>query len=177
MQLNKVFIVMTALLISWGGYAQDSGPKVSMGVPKKPVHKKKAFQDTDDKIYWQVSIPAKVSIGPANGTESFHMKTVKNESMKKFSTPMLFDGHGIHYIRHFDYEHPIPENEVAFEVYVDGISPRTRIALEGAPRAVRNGIIYYGKGLSGTLSASDEMSGLEKTYLTDKKKFTDKIYR
>lgn len=164
MQLNRIFIVMVALLISFGGNAQDSGPKVSMGAPKKPAHKKKVFQDTDDKIYWQVGIPAKVSIGAANGTENFEMKTVKNESMKKYSAPMYFDGHGIHYIRHFDYEHPIPENEVAWEIYVDGIAPRTRITLEGAPRAVRSGTIYYGKGLSATLASSDEMSGMDKTY-------------
>ena len=146
MQLNRVFILMIALLVvSWGGFAQDSGPKVSMGAPKKPTHQKKVFQDSDDKIYWQVGIPAKVSIGPANGSESFQLKTVKNESMKKFSQPMYFDGHGIHYIRHFDYEHPIPENEVAWEIFVDGIAPRTRISLTGAPKAVRNGTIFYGK--------------------------------
>jgi len=165
MQLNRVFIFIATFFISSISYAQNSGPSAtSMGTPKKPIHKKKAFQDTDDKIYWQVSIPAKVSIGPSNGTESFHMKTVKNESMKKFSDPMLFDGHGIHYIRHFDYEHPIPENEVAFEVYVDGIAPRTRITFEGAPKAVRNGTVYYGKGLSASIKSTDEMSGLDKTY-------------
>lgn len=167
MQLNRVFIAMVALLISftWGSsYAQDSGPKASISAPKKPAHKKKTFQDTDDKIYWQVSLPVKVNIGVAGGTESYQLKTVKNESMKQYSQPMFFDGHGIHYIRHFDYEHPIPENEVAWEVFVDGIAPRTKLSLTGAPKAIRNGATYYGKGLSGSLSSSDEMSGLDKTY-------------
>ncbi|MGB0521909.1 MAG: chitobiase/beta-hexosaminidase C-terminal domain-containing protein [Flammeovirgaceae bacterium] len=164
MQLNRIFIAMVAFLIAFGSYAQDSGPKASMATPKKPAHKKKVFQDSDDKIYWQVSVPVKVSIGAANGTESFQLKTVKNESMKQYSNPMFFDGHGIHYIRHFDYEHPIPENEVAWEVYVDGIAPRTRLTFSDAPKAVRNGTVYYGKGLSGTLKSTDEMSGMDKTY-------------
>ena len=160
-RLRTTIQAMCILLLSCSiTYAQDN---MANGISQLE-HKKKTFQDDDKKIYWNVSIPAYVKIAPAPTGESYDMTTVKKPSMKQYSMPMYFDGHGIHYIRHFDYEHPIPENEVAFEVYVDGLAPKTSVELSGAPKVFRNGVLYYGKGLSGTLTATDEMSKLDKTY-------------
>ncbi|RMG20594.1 MAG: hypothetical protein D6730_19460 [Bacteroidetes bacterium] len=138
-------------------------PLVPKAGGKKPVHEKKTFQDKDNKIYWQVDLPVYLQISSSPNGEQHPLKTVKTKAMESHANPMYFDGHGVHYIKHQDYGHTIPEHEVAFEVYVDGIAPVTRITFEGAPVHVTGGTTYYGKGLRTRLEATDEMSGLDNT--------------
>ena len=89
---------------------------------------------------------------------------VRKEDMKKYAFPFYFDGPGEHYIRHLDNDSPIPEHEVAFRVYVDGINPATTTQYSNAPKFVSKGITYYGQGLTIKLLSKDEMSGVKETY-------------
>ena len=166
--VKKLFIVITVLTCSINAYAQKWGsdpapePTPKDG-PRKPVHPKKTFQDNDDKIYWQVSLPVYLNISTSADSkgEQYRMKNIKTPSMESHSNPMYFDGHGEHYIRHQDYEHGIPEKEVAFKVYVDGLSPATKVRYLGAPQYEKQGTIFFGKGLTAELNSTDQMSGLD----------------
>ena len=167
--MRKLIILLTALFLSITGFSQQWGSDLPPEIPppkdgpRKPGHEKRTFQDTDNKIYWQVSLPAYINISTSEKMdgEAYRMKTVRVESMKEHSNPMYFDGHGEHFIRHYDYHNGIPEKEVAFKVYVDGIAPKTEAFFMGAERFVKDGTTYYGKGLTGELAAKDEMSGVD----------------
>ena len=164
---RKLFILFAALSISLNSFAQNWGSnppsEPTKEGPRKPTHEKKTFQDAENNIYWQVDLPVYINIstGPAEKGDHYQMKNVKSASMETHANPMYFDGHGEHYIRHHDYENRIPEKEVAFKVYVDGLSPNTQIKYSGAPMYLSKGAMYYGKGLTGVLTAQDQMSGLD----------------
>lgn len=128
-------------------------------------HPKTTFQDENNRIFWQVSLPVYLNISPTpDGSKAYPMKNTRSEQMKKFSVPMYFDGHGVHYIRHLDYEHAISEQEVAFEINVDGLAPVCKANVESPNKLNFNGKTYYNSGVKISLSATDEMSGLDKIY-------------
>ena len=110
-------------------------------------HEKKTFIDESGKIFWNVKLPVYLSISTQpNGGGAMPLKEVKSEAMKKHASPMYFDGHGVHYLRHLDYEHHIPEHEVSFAVHVDGKKPISNIKFLSAPRFVSGQQVFYGKG-------------------------------
>ncbi len=128
-------------------------------------HPKTTFQDENNRIFWQVSLPVYLNISPTpDGSKSYPMKNTRSQQMQKFAVPMYFDGHGVHYIRHLDYEHAISEQEVAFEINVDGLAPVCKASVESSSKLSFNGKIYYNSGVKISLSATDEMSGLDKIY-------------
>jgi len=166
-QLKILLILFVAFACFETVIAQplDTDPK--MDDPKdgsrKPNHPKKTLQDEDGKIYWQLSLPVYVNITSSEEGkgESYRMTEVTSPTMEKFANPMYFDGHGTHYIRHKDYMAGIPEQEVSFPVYVDGLAPTTKILYNDAPKYTSNEVTFYGKGLAATLSSKDQMAGLE----------------
>ena len=83
---------------------------------------------------------------------------------------MFFDTNGVNYIRSKWAVDPetkktaSPKREVLFPVHADGIAPVSGIAFSGAPRYRNQGVDYYGKGLSYSLSSKDQISGVQSTY-------------
>ena len=183
--LRKNLITLIVLSISINSFAQNWGTNPPSDPakegPRKPTHEKKTFQDADNNIYWQVDLPVYINIStsPEEKDVQYQMKNVKSESMKSHANPMYFDGHGEHYIRHHDYDNRIPEKEVAFKVYVDGLAPSTQIKYSGAPMYLSRETMYYGKGLKGELTANDQMSGLDQILFSingkDYKKYVNSI--
>lgn len=132
---------------------------------EQPAFEKTYFQEADGKIYWNLKIPVYLNMASTpEMKEAVTLKEVRNEEMKKYALPFYFDGPGEHYIRHLDNDSPIPEHEVAFRVYVDGINPATTTQYSNAPKFVSKGITYYGQGLTIKLLSKDEMSGVKETY-------------
>lgn len=152
--------------ITFGIQAQENtlpGSEVRISEPVATTAK--VFSDQEGNLYWNLSLPVYLSISSSpDGANGHRLKNVKSVKMKEYTNPMYFDGHGIHYIRHLDYENPVPESEEAFVVNVDGRKPVTSASFNDAPRFVTGGKTYYGKGLNVTLSGSDEMSGVERTF-------------
>ena len=127
-------------------------------------HEKKFFKTDENRIYWNLELPVYLRIGnTADGSGSLMMEEVMTDDMKEFAIPMKFDGHGVHYIRHLDYEKNLREKEIAFAIYVDGYAPKTSLKLSGAPQ-YKGEKLFYGKNLTGEITSSDEMSGVESTY-------------
>jgi len=127
-------------------------------------HKKLTFQDSTGRIYWNLDLPVYVNISASPTAQGYRMSETRTENMQKYSNPMKWDGHGIHYIRHLDYMHHIQEEEVAFAVHVDGIAPKTNVELQSQKAFTKNNKDYYGQGLMIEASATDEMSGVAQIY-------------
>ncbi len=131
-----------------------------------PSFEKKILKDPDGNIFWPLSMPVNMQLTWPDSKEVISLTNVKDASMKAFANPMKWDGHGIHYIKHSENTNSaVPEREISFPVYVDGISPVTTFTLKGSPY-LASGKVYFGKDLSGSLKATDEMSGVASTHIS-----------
>src|SRR5579859_2236823 len=132
---------------------------------EQPAFEKKTVKDPNGNVYWPLSLPVYVQLSSLPDAKDAVMLTnVKEDHMKDFAHPMKWDGHGIHFIRHIDNENTkLRDNEISFPVYVDGISPVTSLTLLDAPK-FSSEKLFFGKGLSGALQSTDEMSGVSGTY-------------
>ena len=133
----------------------------------QPVFEQKVIKDPDGKVYWPLSLPVYLQLNSKPDTkDAVALSEVKDESMKEAGFPMRWDGPGIHYVRHFDNKNPrLKEGEIAFPVYVDGQAPTTLLKLHGAP-AYTASKLYFGKGLAGILTATDDMSKVAATHFS-----------
>lgn len=133
--------------------------------PAKPTYENKVYQ-ANGNYYVQKSLPIYLNFSVSKGGTQYPLKSNKNPSD---ANPLYLDTEGINYIRSHWAVDPetgkpvVPQREVMMEIYADGLAPRTRISLSGAPVYQRSGVIYYGKGLQFSLSASDGISGVSET--------------
>jgi hypothetical protein len=129
-------------------------------------HEKKVVTK-EGKTYVQKSLPLYLSFSTSPNGEKH---TLNSESTKEYANPMYLDTEGINYIRsHWAVDQNtlktiVPKIEIRYELYADGLAPRTSLGLNGAPSYSSSGILYFGKGLSATLSSRDGVSGVEATH-------------
>ncbi len=124
---------------------------------QQPEYKKKKFVDSLGKYYQQSSLPLYFYV-----STSIDEKPTPLLAATKVR-PIYLEGHGVHSIKH----HNVKTNTVeTFDVYADGIAPVTKAVFSGAPTYATPSMRYYGDGLSVSLFFSDEMSGVEATYIS-----------
>ena len=135
--------------------------------PTKPVFES-VFYQNDGKIYSNKSLPIYLSISTnSDGSDPIVLDTPTNPSD---GSPMYFDTNGVNYIRSKWAVDPetkktaSPKREVLFPVHADGIAPISGITFSGAPSYTSQGVDYYGKGLSYSLSSTDHISGVQSTF-------------
>ena len=126
---------------------------------KPDEHKKTSYTDSLGRYIIQVDLPLYLyaSTSPDETPRRLQRGDIKENK------PIYLDGPGVHYIRHQDNANHRSE---FFEIFADGHAPRTAISLTGAPTAASNGVTYFGKNLTASLSATDEMSGVKQIYLS-----------
>ncbi len=103
---------------------------------------------------------------------------LKSETCK-WTNPMHFDTEGFNSIRspwEIDStgKYVLPQHDIVFPVYADGLPPVVSSTFYGAPKYIKAGKIFYGKGLKVKLTATDaypskglskdEVSGVNKIY-------------
>jgi hypothetical protein len=120
----------------------------------QPVHQKKIFVDSAGRYYQQASLPVYLMVAHAPDGKPVPLQAVNKKEI-------TLEGHGVHAFKH---ENHINQGFDEFQIYADGIAPITRSAFQNAPAFLSGNKQYYGTGLSVTLSAKDEMSGIEQTY-------------
>ncbi len=150
--------ILTFALLAFITYAQE---------PTKPVFES-VFYQNDGKIYSNKSLPIYLSISTnSDGSDPIVLDTPTNPSD---GSPMYFDTNGVNYIRSKWAVDPetkktaSPKREVLFPVHADGIAPISGIIFSGAPSYTSQGVDYYGKGLSYSLSSTDHISGVQSTF-------------
>lgn len=160
-------VLMLGITTSFNLQAQESvvlDPKVSLPESTEANRHAKVFTDENGNLFWNLSLPVYLSISSnPDGKDAHRLKSVKNAKMKEYTNPMYFDGHGVHYIRHLDYENPVPESEEAFVINVDGYKPVSKARFIDAPKFEKGGKVFYGKNLKVHIKGNDEMSGIDQT--------------
>ncbi len=127
----------------------------------------KSYVDQEGKLYWNKHMPVYLFIG-STPSKADHM--LENTSTPEYANPHYLDTEGINFIRSkdaFDIETQRivePRIEVMYEVYADGLPPLSAISLDNAPRYTAGGNIYYGKGLTATVTSKDQISGVEQIF-------------
>ncbi|MGB1992421.1 MAG: hypothetical protein ACPHRI_01630, partial [Flavobacteriaceae bacterium] len=126
--------------------------------PTKPVFES-VFYQNDGKIYANKALPIYLSISTnPDGSDPIVLDTPANPSD---GSPMYLDSEGVNFIRSKWAVDPetkkiaSPKREVLFPVHADGLAPVSGITFGGAPSYSNQGVDYYGKGLSYSLSSSD----------------------
>ena len=116
-------------------------------------HEKKSYVDSANKYYQQADLPVYLYISTSPDGEKVPLK----EASKPKPEPIYLDGHGVHNLRHINAEEKRVEN---FQIYADGIAPKSTASLTEAPVYRQGAKVFYGKGLSISIKASDELSGI-----------------
>jgi len=145
--MNKFFFSCLLLGITGG----------SISAKKPDEHQKTTFTDSLGRLIIQVDLPLYLYV--STSPNETPQRLVRSD--QKENTPIYLDGPGVHYIRHQDNAHHRSE---FFEIYADGQAPRTTISLTGAPTVTSGGVTFFGKNLTATLSATDDLSGVKQIY-------------
>ena len=127
------------------------------------------FYDTSGNIYIQKSQPLYLWLGfTPDSTEYAHL--LKSDTSKKYTNPFYLDKEGLNTIRSpwaVDTETNIriyPLEEIEFEIYADGITPKTSL-IYGSAKLQRIGKTnYLSNGKSIKLKSTDATSGIYNTY-------------
>lgn len=155
MNNNRFILPLLALLcVSFFTYAQE---------PQKPTFEKRVFIK-DGNTYVQKQLPLYLKFSTDPGGKNYDLKS---KSTPQYADPMYLDTEGPNYIRSrwavnkTTLKTAVPQQEILYEIYADGIAPITSSSFSGAPRYYARGTVYYGKGLRVNLSANDAVSGVE----------------
>jgi len=138
---------------------------VSAQEPAVPEHEKKVYLN-DGNTYVQKSLPLYFKFSTSPGGQQYDLTS---KLTSKYANPMYLDTEGINYMRSRYAVDPEtkktiqPQQEVMYELYADGLAPVTRLKYDGAPR-YRSDRLYFGKGLTYTLTSRDGVSGVEKIH-------------
>ena len=145
---------------------QSSKLLIAQSEPEKPTYTKEVYIDGDRKIFVQKELPMYLNFSTTPGGPNIDLKATKPE----YGDPMYLDTEGVNYIRSKwavdknTGKTVMPQEEVLYDVYADGLAPITRLKFLNAPRYASGGVTYFGKGLSFTLTSIDGTSGVKKTH-------------
>ena len=133
--------------------------------PAQPTHEKRVYVN-DGNTYVQKSLPLYFMFSTSKGGTQYPLTSKKSSG---YADPMYLDTEGINYMRSKWAVDPatgktiVPNEEVLYELYADGLAPRTRLSFSGAS-VYRSDRVYYGPGLQLTLKSTDGVSGVENTF-------------
>jgi hypothetical protein len=154
--LRLFYVLFLAISIQLSVNAQE---------PVVPEHEKKVYLN-DGNTYVQKSLPLYFKFSTSPGGQQYDLTS---KLTSKYANPMYLDTEGINYMRSRYAVDPEtkktiqPQQEVMYELYADGLAPVTRLKYDGAPR-YRSDRLYFGKGLTYTLTSRDGVSGVDKIH-------------
>ncbi|MBN1252226.1 MAG: hypothetical protein JXR51_14225 [Bacteroidales bacterium] len=130
-------------------------------------HDIKYYLSDDGKLYWNKKLPVYIRISP-NPTDSGLL--MKSEITKQYTNPYYFDTEGKNKIRSrwaTDQETGktiMPQMEVIWEVYVDGIAPNSNLNFLKSTKYFNGKNTYYGSDILFNIESKDANSGIDKIY-------------
>lgn len=123
-------------------------------LPKEPIGK----HIHDGVIYWHKDMPYYMFIGSDSTGEDILMHS---RHQAKYSNPSYFDTYGWNFIRtkwavdKITHEKVVPEQEIMWEVFVDGDAPVTTPVFTSKSAYLVNGVRYFTNDLIMELSAKE----------------------
>lgn len=134
-------------------------------------HEKKIFVSAENKTYMNKDLPVYFRIATSSDPTA-DSYLLRSESTAKYANPMYLDTEGLNTLRSPSAVDPqtkkvvIPQQDIIFEIYADGIAPVTQFSLKEAKSTAVKGKIFYGKDVKLEFSSVDETSGTEAIYIS-----------
>lgn len=127
---------------------------------QKPTH----HTDSTGNLYWRKATPVYLFI---SDNPDGPQERLKSQATPEYADPFYLDTEGVNYIRSRNAVDPetgrvIPDTEVLFEIYADGLPPITSTSYEQVDKYANDGTTYYKAGLRIGLQAKDQLSGVRK---------------
>lgn len=166
---KQIIIVHLMLMFTILCFGEEG--KIEAEKPAPPLqHEKKVYVDEKGKfIYWPMSMPfwVRLTNSPAENAPSFLLQKIypdsEEDSKKYMQQGIKLEIQGRQFIRWYD----LITGETTFlKFYADGTPPGTKISLESVPSYTEGQRTFYGKGLKLSVTAEDEISGVESVYLS-----------
>ncbi len=157
--MKKAFFVFFFLALLLGNAPRVSGQD-------RLSHPKKIYTAPDGKIYINkhLALYLWISSSPEPNAQKFRLFS---ERSAKYSNPFYLDTEGMNTIRtpwavDTVTKTPVyPQEEIVFEVYADGIAPRTNVNYQGGKVLLKDGKVFLSGNAVMVLTARDGMSGVE----------------
>jgi len=134
-----------------------------------PEHDKRIYRAEDGKLYINKDLPVYVRIAssPEEDAKSWRLKSEQTED---YANPMYLDAEGWNSLRSpsavdtASKEVVYPLQDIIFDMYADGLAPKTNLEYGTSEFFENDGIIFFGNDIDLEFDASDQMSGLEDVY-------------
>lgn len=133
-------------------------------------HKKKVFIDEKEKyIYWPMSMPfwVRLTASPGKDAPSYLLQRIYSKSTAEsegyMKNGIKLELTGQQFIRWYN---AVTDETIYLKFFADGEAPVTNETLKGAPLWTKGEQVFYGKRLTGTISAQDSISGVEQIYVS-----------
>jgi len=155
--MKKLSLLLALVIVSGALMAQQ-----------QLTHEKRTYIAPNGNFYIQKSLPVYLWLSTSKDASGAHL--LESKGTEKYTNPMYFDTEGQNTIRS---PHAVdqstkktvhPLSDIVFEVYADGLAPKSSTKFSGAPKYVKGNVIYYGVGLVVDITSRDGVSGVEKTY-------------
>lgn len=153
-------LVICFIIISFG---------LSLAAQQPLTHTKRTYVSPEGKLYIQKDLPIYLWLS-ASDAESSKKYQLWSETSKEYSNPMYLDVDGFNSIRSPSAVDTItkktvfPLQDIVFEVYADGVAPKTKINYGDTKLHTAEKKLHTGSGTLITLSAIDKISGIENIY-------------
>jgi len=164
MKRNKITtLIFSMLFISFFSFES---------VAQEPIkHEYTTYVSPTGRFYINKHLPVylRIATSPDPNAET-HL--IRSESSPQYSNPFYFDTEGYNTLRTpsqvdtVTKEVIMPKQDIIFEVYTDGLPPKTAISYGSAPTIAANGKLFIGKQMQVVLKATDEVSGVKQIYLS-----------
>lgn len=119
----------------------------------QPEYPRKTYVDSLGRYYQQATLPVYILIATSRDGNAIPLQPAAKKEI-------FLDGHGPHALKH---ENPITGKDNEYIIYADGLAPVTASSFLNTP-VYNSSKVFYGPGLSITVAAKDEMSGVDGVY-------------
>jgi len=155
--MKKTYSTFLILLITFSLVAQN-----------QPNIKKTTFRDSLNNLYWNKDLPVYISLSTnPNGSDG---EVLESKQSADYAEPFFFDTEGKNFMRtrwavdKKTGKLAYPKQEVLWEVYVDGLPPKTKNKFECINKTYKNNEYTYGIGLKVYLTSFDGTSKTKDIY-------------
>jgi hypothetical protein len=168
-KMKKLIIVNLMLMLPILCFGEESRKEAEKPAPPLQHEKKVHVDEKRESIYWPMSMPfwVRLTNSPAENAPSFLLQKVhlnsQQDSKKYAQQGITLEIQGRQFIRWYN---KITAETTFLKFYADGTPPTTKITPVHSPSSGTGERIFYGKGLKLSVSAEDEISGVEAVYIS-----------
>ena len=161
--ISAALVVAFFIVPSAGADDLEPSSLARMAAPLE--HSSRVYRDAAQLLYVQAAEDSYLRLSTSDQPDAQSFILYSDNAPEK-TNPMHLEGAGLHTIVHPDEHGKKGDEGIVFPIYADGQAPSVEVKLRGAPAKTRRQVTYFGHGLVGTLSSTDDDSGVQQTLVS-----------